>query len=42
MGQPSVTCPVCGMTSYHPDDVQHGYCGNCHDFTSPGYLVSRI
>jgi hypothetical protein len=20
------------MTSYHPRDVQHGYCGNCHEF----------
>lgn len=30
---PSVTCPVCGMTSHHPVDVQQGYCGNCHDWT---------
>jgi len=22
------------MTSYHPKDIEHGYCGNCHDFTS--------
>jgi hypothetical protein len=27
------TCPRCGMTSYHPRDLQEGYCGNCHDFT---------
>lgn len=34
--QPSITCPQCGMTSYHPMDVRTGYCGNCHDYTSPG------
>jgi hypothetical protein len=30
-----ITCPVCGMTSYHPVDIREGYCGNCHDWTSP-------
>jgi hypothetical protein len=29
----SFTCPDCGMTSHHPDDAKHGYCGNCHAFT---------
>ena len=28
-----ITCPRCGRTSYHPDDVREGYCGNCHDWT---------
>jgi len=32
---PSITCPVCEMTSYHPTDIAEGYCGHCHDFTSP-------
>lgn len=27
------TCPRCGRTSHHPDDVRHGYCGACHAFT---------
>lgn len=27
-----ITCPQCGMTSYHPEDVRHKYCGNCHEF----------
>lgn len=27
------TCPRCGMTSAHPDDVENGYCGNCKAFT---------
>lgn len=30
----NITCPVCGMTSYHPRDIDQGYCGNCHDWTS--------
>lgn len=31
------TCPRCGRTSHHPQDVEHGYCGACHDFTAvPG------
>ena len=29
------TCPRCGMTSGHPEDERHGYCGNCHDWTAP-------
>jgi ribosomal protein L37E len=32
--QPSITCPRCGMTSYNPNDIREGYCGNCHDWTS--------
>lgn len=30
---PSFTCPVCGATSYHPKDVEQGYCGRCHGWT---------
>jgi hypothetical protein len=29
---PSFTCPACHRTSYHPEDVRHKYCGNCHEF----------
>ena len=25
------------MTSYNPNDIAEGYCGNCHDWTSPPY-----
>ena len=32
---PSITCPKCGMTSYNPNDIREGYCGNCHDWTTP-------
>lgn len=31
--QPSITCPRCGMTSHHPQDVAESYCGACHDWT---------
>lgn len=33
--QPSIKCPRCGMVSYHPEDIKQGYCGYCHDWTSP-------
>ena len=29
-----ITCPRCGFTSYHPGDIEEGYCGKCHDWTS--------
>lgn len=35
MNQPSIQCPLCDMVSYNPNDILHGYCGNCHDWTSP-------
>lgn len=34
--QPSITCPICGMASYNPNDIEQGYCGNCHDYTRKG------
>jgi hypothetical protein len=30
---PSITCPVCDMTSWNPNDVEMGFCGNCHGYT---------
>ncbi len=27
---PSITCPRCKKTSYHPLDIEHRYCGFCH------------
>lgn len=32
--EPSITCPRCNATSYNTYDIQHGYCGNCHWWTS--------
>lgn len=28
----SITCPLCGWTSYNPNDIAHRYCGHCHIF----------
>lgn len=32
--QPSITCPKCGMTSYHPTDIAEGFCAKCDDWTT--------
>ena len=34
MSTPSITCPKCKRTSYHPKDIAEGYCGWCHEWTS--------
>lgn len=31
----SITCPKCHRTSSHPEDARTGYCGHCHEFTTP-------
>lgn len=28
----AIKCLRCNMTSWHPKDVEHLYCGNCHEF----------
>jgi hypothetical protein len=33
---PSVQCPVCFMISYHPKDIEHGFCALCGAYTSVG------
>jgi len=30
----AITCPDCGRTSWHPEDVARGYCGVCHATTN--------
>lgn len=30
----SITCPACGKTSYHPEDIRHGWCSSCHAYTA--------
>lgn len=37
---PSITCPVCAATSYHPRDIAEGYCGQCHDWTSEAEAIT--
>lgn len=36
----SITCPVCKMTSFNPNDIESGYCGNCHRWTHGTVRVS--
>ena len=31
-GQTFIACHVCGMMSYHPEDIAQRYCGSCHQF----------
>jgi hypothetical protein len=33
-GLPTFQCPRCQRVSFHPKDVEYGYCGACHDFTA--------
>lgn len=40
MTERSITCPACGMTSYNSNDVEQGYCGNCHAWTN-GTVAGR-
>jgi ribosomal protein L37E len=28
----SILCLCCGLTSFNPNDVEHKYCGFCHEF----------
>ena len=30
--RPSITCPLCGLRSYNPNDVREMYCGRCKVF----------
>lgn len=38
---PSIACPRCGKISYHPKDIEQGYCGHCHDWTSAAARAYR-
>lgn len=31
-GRPGIYCKACGLTSFHPEDVEHRYCGHCDRF----------
>lgn len=39
--RPSFTCPDCKRTSYHPEEVKHSYCGNCHQFKCEQWMTPR-
>lgn len=38
--QPSITCCLCGRTSYHPRDIEEGYCAACHWWTGRPDLLA--
>lgn len=43
---PSITCKLCGLTSWNLNDVQQKYCGHCHVFhedvvSVEAYLLKR-
>lgn len=31
-GEVGFLCGICGFVSFHPKDLEHRYCGNCHKF----------
>jgi hypothetical protein len=33
MSEQTFTCPVCGRTSHHPEDVRQRWCGACRGAT---------
>lgn len=37
--RPSITCPECHRTSWHPGDVKNRYCGFCAWWTSDAELA---
>lgn len=37
----AITCPRCDKTSYHPEDIRHGYCGYCHADTGKPRKVTH-
>jgi hypothetical protein len=31
-GSAGIFCRVCGLVSWHPEDIKHLFCGRCHHF----------
>lgn len=38
----SITCPGCGATSHHPDDIRERYCGRCHQWSPSRIPVFQV
>ncbi|HEY2309450.1 MAG TPA: hypothetical protein VGI05_26530 [Streptosporangiaceae bacterium] len=36
-GERVIICPRCGAVSANANDIKEGYCGACHDWTTPRY-----
>lgn len=34
-------CPRCRAVSWHPRDLEEGYCGRCHDWTATKIISGR-
>jgi hypothetical protein len=41
-GGKAIKCLRCEMTSWHPEDVRHRYCGNCNVFHEDLMLQERL
>src|SRR5438045_1860721 len=39
MKEDSITCPLCGRTSYNRNYIDKIYCGSCHQFHPPAVWV---
>lgn len=38
----SITCLICGLTSFNPTDVEQKYCGSCHVFHEERIAADQI
>jgi hypothetical protein len=38
----AIKCLLCGLTSYHPKDVEHRYCGHCKAFHEDLAMARRV
>jgi hypothetical protein len=41
-GGEAIKCLACGLTSHHPKDVEHRYCGKCHVFHNDEDLKDKL
>ena len=38
----AIKCHTCGLTSYHPEDVRHRYCGKCNVFHEDAEIFDNL
>jgi hypothetical protein len=49
-GHAGIFCKLCGLVSWHPEDIKHLYCGRCSHFHAdhlaipkpPATLMERV
>ncbi len=39
---PAIKCLTCGLTSHHPEDVRHKFCGKCGVFHEDEELKAKV